>query len=194
MNNGDCLGRNQGNLYDNRPDVNQFYSVVIFKDGSYKYGIMQSWDYPQSDYPVTAGFSVQAVLISNKQRCSLLSKDIGITDARLKQVTGNILVGCTTDGRWGFFYAKASANDIADQLARELTLRDLFLLDGGGSCEMRLFNKNIVATQRKMANILAICPPEETDYKEKYEMLRLKSTALIKDLRTRLDEFEKEIK
>ena len=194
MNNGDCLGRNQGNLYDNRPDVNQLYSVVIFKDGSYKYGLFQSWDYPQGDYPVTAGFSPQAVLISNGGRCSLLSKEIGITESRLTQVTGNILVGCTKDGRWGFFYAIASANDIANQLAQELPLRDLFLLDGGGSCEMRLFNKAIVATKRKMPNILAICPPDEISWEEKYKTLLATSEGYIRQMRSTLNEFEKAIK
>ena len=194
MSNGDCLGRNQGNLYDNRPNVDKLYSVVIFKDGSYKYGLLQSWDYTKEEYPVTAGFSVQAVLIANRQRCSLLSTDIGITAERLNRITGNILVGCTTDGRWGFFYGNGTANDIANQLAQELPLKELFLLDGGGSCEMCLFNKKIVATQRKMPNILAICPSESTDYKEQYELLKIKSLSLIKDIRNRLDEFEREIK
>lgn len=158
------LGRNQGDLYNDAPDQD-FYSVVIRKDGSYACGKFMS--NVERDNTV-AGFSPAIVLIQNGKDVELVSKALGsAASSRLTTKNPNTAFGIKKDGKAILIVNEGRSSNDSGLTGRELRtaikryydLDLLVLLDGGGSTEL-IVDKKIVNTlsdgsQRPMFNGIA---------------------------------------
>ena len=157
------LGRNQGDMYNEAPDQD-FYSVVIRKDGTYGCGKYMSWDERDN---IVAGFSPAVVLIKDGKDVELISNAISGAKSRLTSKNPNTAFGIKKDGKAILIVNDGRVSSSTGMTGRELrtaikkyyNLDLLVLLDGGGSTEL-IIDKKIVnvlsdGSQRPMFNGLA---------------------------------------
>ena len=166
------LGRNQGDTFDDAPDQD-FYSVVIRADGSYRCDKLASWEERDG---ITAGFSPSVVLIKDGADCELTSGAISDAKARLTNKNPNTAFGVKKDGKAILVVNSGrlaqstglTGRELREFLKMQYDLDLLVLLDGGGSSEM-IVNGSIVnmlsdGAERKMFNALAFVDNKATQY------------------------------
>lgn len=157
------LGRNQGDTLNDAPDQD-FYSVVIRADGSYRCDKLASWEERDG---VVAGFSPSVVLIKDGEDVELLSGAITDAKSRLTTKNPNTAFGVKKDGEailvvnsGRLAYSKGlTGKELRTFLKERFDLDLLVLLDGGGSSEL-IVNGNIQnqlsdGKERAMFNALA---------------------------------------
>lgn len=164
------LGRNQGDTFNEAPDQD-FYSVVVREDGSYRCDVMPSWEEREG---ITAGFSVAAVLVKDGIDVEYISQAIGDAKARITSKNPNTAFAVKKDGK-----ALLIVNDGRNAQGNGLTGRELrtflkqnydlallVLLDGGGSSEMivdgKIVNTPSDGAERKMFNALSFVDAKAT--------------------------------
>lgn len=166
------LGRNQGDTYNEAPDQD-FYSVVVRNDNSYRCDILASWEERDG---IVAGFSVPVVLIKNGTDVELTSSAITDSKSRLSTRNPNTAFGFLKNGKAILVVNTGRLSNSTGLTGRELRtflktkydLDLLVLLDGGGSTEMILDGKIVNAlsdgSERKMWNGLAFVDSKATQY------------------------------
>lgn len=166
------LGRNQGDSFNDAPDQD-FYSVVVHKDGSYACGKFASWEERDN---VVAGFSPAAILIENGEDVELTSGAISGAKSRLSTKNPNTAFGFLKDGQAILVVNSGRTSSSTGLTGKELRaflktkydLDLLALLDGGGSSEMIVHDKivNFLSdgAERRMWNALAFVSTKATQY------------------------------
>lgn len=158
-------GRNQGDLKNETysdSENGEWCDLVFFKDGTWKAGKFNSWDYRDN---VSAGFSPVVMKVNGQ----LLYSDL-IKDGRLRMTTRsqhtaacitkeNKIIQVVSEGR-SVSDAGLTGNELFAYLESLYDLQVIALLDGGGSSEL-IYNGEIVTqlennTERPMLNGFAL--------------------------------------
>lgn len=161
-------GRNQGDLYNDtysEEDSEKYYNLVIFKDGSYKFGKFSAGAYKQD---IVAGFSPAYTLILNGEDVELCSTAL-CNKTKIVETNYHTAIAITkaskillikTDGGFDGLALKAF-------LKSKYDLELLCLLDGGGSSEMvvngQIIGKLKEGRERLMHNGLALVEIDEPE-------------------------------
>lgn len=165
-------GRNQG---DEKNDTyadsenGKWCDVVFFKDGTWKAGKFNSWDYKEN---VVAGFSPCVLEIDGKTYYSELLDGY---NTKLTIINPQTAIAITKDDKLVLIVSDGrssesdglSGQQIFDFINSHYPSNKLkALLDGGGSSEMivdgEIVNNPSDGAERKMFNALALIKPRET--------------------------------
>lgn len=185
------LGRNQGDLYNDAPDQD-FYSVVVRKDGTY--GCKKYMSYDERDN-IVAGFSPAVVLIKDGKDVELISGAISNARSRLTTINPNTAFGYKKDGKAILIVNEGRSSSDTGLTGRQLReaikkhydLDLLVLLDGGGSTELivdgKIVNTLSDGAERPMFNGLAfVNSPNKPEVKPNKEIDELKQEIdILKD-------------
>lgn len=170
------LGRDQGDERNNTygdSDNGKLCDVVIKKDGTYKYGKFNNWDYVND---VVCGFSAGAFLIANGQDCDMFSEALNV-ESIIKSKHPRTAFAILKNGKCLQFVSEGRTGEdggltgyeVRDYLKSKYDIELLAILDGGKSTEL-IVDKKIVNQmpdgEQSMLNGLAFI--------EKQEELKLK--------------------
>lgn len=178
------LGRNQGDMFDETySDAHneKYCDIVFFKDGSYKYGKFNNWDYRGEN--VVAGFSAATFLIKDGKDTEEWSTPI-VTRSKITTKNPQTAVAITQEGK--ILYIKTDGRTATEEGLNGYELREflkgkyalemLAQLDGGGSSEMIVDGKIIGGlsdgAERPMFNALALLEEAKKEPEEEKPMLQ----------------------
>lgn len=164
-------GRNQGDLKDETYSDSEnckWCDLVFFKDGTFKVGKFNSWDYRGEN--VLAGFSPVVMKVNGKFLYSDLIKDWKSRMTTRSQHTAvcatkdNKIIQVVSEGR-STSDIGLTGNKLFEYLESLYDLQVIALLDGGGSSEM-IYEGEIVTqlennTERPMLNGFALVKKKE---------------------------------
>lgn len=176
-------GRNQGDMFDDTysdEHNGKYCDVVLFADGTYKYGKFNNWDYRGDK--VVAGFSAATFLVRNGQDVEEWSSPI-VSRSKITARNPQTAVAITKEGK--LLYIKTDGRLTTDLGLTGYELRDfvkanydvelLAQLDGGGSSELIVDGKIIGdlsdGNERSMRNALALLEEVEEEPEEEKPML-----------------------
>lgn len=184
---GYTVGRDQGDELNDTVDQTNFEgnNIVIFKDGSYKIGKFNSWDYQSN---VVAGFCPVAIFKDGSLEVAPTLKG---------QWTPNNVINRTALCYNGTYHlcvcTKMNYQDFADAIYNKYKAHWIAFLDSGGSSEM-IIDKKLQFTpsdgcERSMFNGLAFVEcddpqpePEDPTVEElKKKIVELESTISIQE-------------